>query len=146
MAEFLSASWIAELDDAARAADGLTVADGELVVEQVVRGLASGDVRYQVRVGPGGTRVIGQAGVGQAGVGQAGVGDAGADADVVLLTDYPTARALHEGRVRAQDALATGLLKVQGRPEVLAKRADLLARLDVAFAPVRAGTTFPDGQ
>jgi hypothetical protein len=136
MAEFLSASWIAELDAAARAADGLTVADGALVVEQVVRGLASGDVRYQVRVGPGGTRVIGQA----------GVGDAGADADVVLLTDYPTARALHEGRVRAQDALATGLLKVQGRPEVLARRADLLARLDVAFAPVRAGTTFPDGQ
>jgi hypothetical protein len=133
MAEFLSASWIAELDDAARAADGLTVADGELVVEQVVRGLSSGDVRYQVRVGPDGVRVV--------------VGDLGrVDADLVLLTDYATARALHEGRVRAQDALATGLLKVQGRPEVLAKRAELLARLDVAFAPVRAGTTFPDGQ
>jgi len=68
------------------------------------------------------------------------------DADLVLLTDYPTARALHEGRVRAQDALAAGLLKVQGRPEVFAKRADLLARLDDAFAPVRAVTTFPDGQ
>ena len=27
-----------------------------------------------------------------------------------------------------------------------AERADLLARLDAAFAPVRAGTTFPDGQ
>jgi hypothetical protein len=132
MAEFLSASWIAELDDAARGADGLTVADGALVVEQVVGGLASGEVRYQVRVGPGGTRVVADVGV--------------HDADLVLLTDYPTARALHEGRVRAQDALATGRLKVQGRPEVLAKRADLLARLDVAFAPVRAGTTFPDGQ
>ncbi|MDQ1431733.1 MAG: hypothetical protein QOF40_2335 [Actinomycetota bacterium] len=132
MAEFLSASWIAELDDAARGAGGLTVADGALVVEQVVRGLTSGDVRYQVRVGPAGTRVVAD--------------DTGDDADLVLLTDYPTARALHEGRVRAQDALATGLLKVQGRPEVLAKRADLLARLDAAFAPVRAGTTFPDGQ
>jgi putative sterol carrier protein len=85
-----------------------------------------------VRVGPAGTRVVAD--------------DTGDDADLVLLTDYPTARALHEGRVRAQDALATGLLKVQGRPEVLAKRADLLARLDAAFAPVRAGTTFPDGQ
>jgi hypothetical protein len=133
MAEFLSASWIAELDDAARAADGLTVADGALVVEQVVRGRSSGDVRYQVRIGPDGARVVTGAG-------------GGVDADLVLLTDYPTARALHEGRVRAQDALATGLLKVQGRPEVLAKRAHLLARLDVAFAPVRAGTTFPDGQ
>ena len=133
MAEFLSASWIAELDAAARAAEGIIVDDGTLVIEQVVRGIASGEVRYQVRIGPGGARVV------------AGAGD-DLDADLVLLTDYPTARALHEGRVRAQDALATGLLKVQGRPEVLAKRADLLARLDAAFAPVRAGTTFPDGR
>jgi hypothetical protein len=131
MAEFLSSSWIAALDDAARAAHGLTLADGALVVEQVVRGLpaGAGDVRYQIRVGPGGARVV--------------VGD-GVDADLVLLTDYPTARALHEGRVRAQDALTAGFLKVQGRPEVLAKRADLLAGLDAAFASVRAATTFPD--
>jgi hypothetical protein len=133
MAEFLSASWIAELDAAARAADRIAVDDGTLVIEQVVRGMPSGEVRYQVQIGPGGTRVVAGAG-----------GDL--DADLVLLTDHPTARALHEGRVRAQDALATGLLKVQGRPEVLAKRADLLARLDAAFAPVRAGTTFPDGR
>ena len=133
MAEFLSASWIAELDAAARAADGLTAAGTVLVIEQVVRGLADGDVRYRMRIGPDGTRV-----------GSSRV-DAPA-ADLVLLTDYPTARALHEGRVRAQDALAAGLLKVQGRPEVLAQRGDLLARLDVAFAPVRAGTTFPDGR
>ena len=36
--------------------------------------------------------------------------------------------------MRAQDALASGALKVRGRPEVLAGRADLLARLDHAFA------------
>jgi hypothetical protein len=135
MAEFLSASWIAELDAAARAADRIVVDDGTLVIEQVVRGMAAGEVRYQVRIGPGGARVVAGAGAGF-----------DADADLVLLTDHPTARALHEGRVRAQDALAAGLLKVQGRPEVLAKRADLLARLDAAFAPVRAGTTFPDGR
>jgi SCP-2 sterol transfer family len=134
MAEFLSASWIAELDAAARAADALTVAGAPLVVEQVVRGLPDGDVRYRVRVGSDGARVLGDA---------AGLDG---DPDVILLTDYPTARALHEGRVRAQDALATGQLKVQGRPEVLAKRADLLARLDAAFVPVRARTTFPDGR
>lgn len=133
MAEFLSPSWIAELDAAARGADGLRVTDGDLIVEQVVRGRPDGDVCYQMRIGPDGTRVVSR-------------GVDAPDADLVLLTDYPTARALHEGRVRAQDALAAGLLKVQGRPEVFAKRADLLARLDDAFAPVRAVTTFPDGQ
>jgi hypothetical protein len=131
MAEFLSASWIAELDAAARACDGrLAVADGELVVEQVVRGTADGEVRYRVRFGPDGARVS--------------AGDADGAADLVLFADYPTARALHEGRLRAQDALATGFLKLQGRPEVLAKRGDLLARLDAAFAPVRAATSFPE--
>jgi hypothetical protein len=35
-------------------------------------------------------------------------------------------------------------LKVRGRPELLAGRADLFARLDRAFAPVRAGTTLPN--
>jgi hypothetical protein len=129
MAEFLSAAWIAELDDAARAATGLHLPDGELVLEQVVRGLPGGDVRYRVHVGPTGARVT---------------TDADVEADLTLLTDAGTARLLHEGRARAQDALATGSLKVQGRPEVLAKRAPLLARLDAAFAPVRRRTTFPE--
>ena len=131
MAEFLSAAWIAELDDAVRGDGDLRLTDGALVMEQVVRGVADGEVRYQVRVDGSGARVV-----------------LGADepADVVLLTDRETAWALHEGRVRAQDALAQGHLKVHGRPELLAQRADLLARLDAAFAPVRAGTTFPDDQ
>ena len=130
MTEFLSEAWIAELDAAARAADDLAVGDGPLVVEQVVRGLPGGDVNYQVHVGADGARVV---------------AGAAAPADLMLLTDPVTARALHEGRIRAQDALATGRLKVQGRPEVLAGRAELLARLDAAFLPVRAATTFTDG-
>jgi hypothetical protein len=48
---------------------------------------------------------------------------------------------MHGGRLRAQDAFARGALKVRGRPELLAGRAELFARLDRAFAPVRAGTT-----
>jgi hypothetical protein len=128
MAEFLSDAWIAELDDAVRGADGLTVTDGVIVIEQVVRGGPGGEVRYQVRFGPDGARVV------------AGAPDL---ADLTLLTDHVTARTLHDGRGRAQDALATGFLKVHGRPEVLAKRAELFARLDAAFAPVRARTTFP---
>jgi hypothetical protein len=126
VAEFLSAAWIAELDAAARAATDVTV-DGSLIVEQVVREAGGDAVRYQVGVGPGGVTVT-----------------AGAPepADVVLITDPVTARALHEGALRAQDALASGALKVRGRPEALAGRADLLAHLDHAFAPVRALTTF----
>jgi hypothetical protein len=43
--------------------------------------------------------------------------------------------------VRAQDAFARGELKLRGRPEVLAGRAELFARLERALAPLRAGTT-----
>ena len=125
MAEFLSAAWIAELDAAARAAADLVV-DAPLVVEQVVDDGAGVTVRYQVRIGPAGASVS---------------GDTGAPADVVLVTDRATAWAMHGGRLRAQDAFARGALKVRGRPELLAGRAELFARLDRAFAPVRAGTT-----
>jgi hypothetical protein len=79
-----------------------------------------------VRVGPDGASVS---------------GDVAAHPDVALVTDRATAWALHEGRLRAQDAFARGALKVRGRPEVLAARRDLFARLERAFAPVRAGTT-----
>ena len=125
MAEFLSAAWIAELDAAARGAADLVV-DAPLVVEQVVDAGAGVTVRYQVRIGPAGASVS---------------GDTGAPADVVLVTDRATAWAMHGGRLRAQDAFARGALKVRGRPELLAGRAELFARLDRAFAPVRAGTT-----
>ena len=130
MAEFLSPEWIAELDAAARGADDLTV-DGSFVLGQVVRGGPGGDVTYQVRFGAAGATVA-----------------AGAPepADVTLVTDRATARALHNGSCRAQDALAAGALKVNGRPEVLAGRAELLAALDRAFTTVRADTTFDDGR
>jgi alkyl sulfatase BDS1-like metallo-beta-lactamase superfamily hydrolase len=132
MAEFLSRAWIDELDAAARAAADLTVAT-PFVVEQVVRDDGSDDVRYRMSLGPGGASVA--------------VAPAAGDApDLTLITDRATARALHEGQVRAQDALARGDLKVRGRPEVLAGRAELLGRLDAAFAPVRACTTFGDGR
>jgi hypothetical protein len=130
MAEFLSAAWIAELDTAARAADDLVV-DEPLVVEQVVDGDSGAAVRYQVRIGPDGASVSGHT---------------SAPADVVLVTDRATAWAMHQGRLRAQDAFARGALKVRGRPELLAGRADLFARLDRALAPVRAGTTAVDAR
>jgi len=130
MAEFLSAAWIADLDAAARADAGL-VADPPLVVEQVVHDPVAGEVRYRVRIGPDGASVRTDAAT-----------EAAGPPDLALVTDRATARELHEGRLRAQDALARGSLKVRGRPEVLGGQAELLARLDAAFAAVRAGTTF----
>lgn len=131
MAEFLSAAWIAELDAAARSA-GDVVADAPLVVEQVVRDAGpDGIARYQVRIGRRGVSVT---------------VDTSESADVVLVTDRAAARAMHEGSLRAQDALARGALKVRGRADLLAGNAHVFARLDAAFAPVRARTTFGDGR
>ena len=132
MAEFLSAAWVAELDAAARAAADL-VADPPFVVDQVVLDPGAGEVRYRVRIGPDGASV------------QVAT-DPSDPPDLVLVTDRETAGELHRGRLRAQDALAGGSLKVRGRPEVLAGRAELLGRLDAVFAPVRAGTTFRGGR
>ena len=128
MAEFLSDEWIAALDAAARAAPELAV-DEVLVVEQVVHLGDGRAVRYQVRFGPDGTSVD-------------HVPDApDGSADVVLVTDRATAWSLQQGELRAQDAFARGRLKVRGRPELLAGRADLFARLEQAWADVRVGTT-----
>ena len=94
-----------------------------------MREAPGGEIHYQVRLGGDGITVT---------------PGHDAPADLVLLTDYPTARRLHEGLTRAQDALAAGLLKVRGAPEQLGRRAEILAALDDAFAPVRARTTFTD--
>ncbi len=127
MAEFLSTAWVAALDAAARGAEDLGTGF-PFVVETLVRG-SGGDAGYQVRFGPDGASVT---------------APGATAADVVLVTDFDTAWALHQGTVRAQDAFARGALKVRGRPELLAGRAELLAALERALAPVRAATTRAD--
>jgi len=127
MAEFLSLAWVEQLDAVARA---LPPGDGppeRLVVEQDVAG-PRGRARYQVHVSA--TEVSVHAGAPTA-------------ADVVLVTDLATAAALHAGTVRAQDALAEGRLKVQGRPDVLRACASRLAELAAASRPLHADTTPP---
>ena len=131
MAEFLSAAWVTALDTAARDADDLRT-ESAFVVETLVLG-PGGDAGYQVRFGPDGASVTGLV---------TAPGDA--PPDVVLVTDPDTAWALHQGTVRAQDAFARGALKVRGRPELLAGRAELFAALERALAPVRALTTPAD--
>ena len=133
MAEFLSTAWVTTLDAAARDADDLAT-ESSFVVETLVPG-PDGDAGYQVRFGPDGASVTGLV-----------RGPGVATADVVLVTDPDTAWALHRGTVRAQDAFARGALKVRGRPELLAGRAELFAALERALAPVRATTTPPDAR
>ncbi len=129
MAEFLSDEWVGELDAAARSVEGLQVADA-LVVETLVDG-PGGDAGYQLRLGPDG----------------ASVAAPGTDsADVVFVTDLDTAWALHRATLRSQDAFARGLLKVRGRPELLAAHREVFARLERAFAPVRERTTARPGR
>jgi hypothetical protein len=130
--EFLSDAWIAQIDAAARAAAELR-ADPPFSVGTIVHG-ADGDTGYQVRFGVDGTSITGPI-----------TGPVDGEADVVLVTDPATAWALHQGALRAQDAFARGVLKLRGRPELLATHADLLATLERALAPMRAGTTPPDG-
>jgi hypothetical protein len=130
MADFLSREWISELDAAARASGAhVGSADARLTIEQVVRDAPAGEVRYQIRFAAGTVRVV-----------------PGADepADLVLVSDYASARGLHSGALSAQDALVRGGVKVRGNPDVLVRHSETLAALDDIFAEVRDRTTFPE--
>ena len=128
MADFLSAEWIDALDDAARAATlPETVAPVSLTVEQVVRDSPGGERRYHLRIEGGAARVY--------------PGPAEAP-DLRLFADYDVAARIQRGEVNAQEALAAGRLKVQGRFAHLLRVDDALRALEDVFAPVRAATTY----
>jgi putative sterol carrier protein len=127
MVEFLSAAWIDALDAAARVAVLDTTAS--ITVEQVVRHAPGGEVRYHLLISDGRARV------------HTGPADT---ADLRLFADYETAARLQRGELNAQEALAAGCLKVQGRFERLVRVDDALRALENAFAPVRAQTTYRD--
>jgi hypothetical protein len=126
--EFLSSAWIADLDAVARASDRLAAIGREspFVVEQEVSGGPSGNVSYHVVMDSEGGRVT--------------MGPADT-ADVVLLTDYETALAIHRGETNAQRAIARGRVKLRGDIRQLLRRADALKAIDDVFAAVRADTT-----
>jgi hypothetical protein len=125
MAEFLSPEWIAELDEAAAASSLPAAAEGRrLIIEQRVQGApANAEVCYHLVIDPARARVA---------PGAAELPDA------TVITDYETARALHEGRTTAQAALIAGRYKLRGRLTSLR----MLAELDDVFRDVRARTTF----
>ena len=131
VARFLSAEWITELDRAAARSSRLVddLAGVTLVVERRVQGSPFGDVAYVTRIDDGRVRFV------------AGSAD---DADLVLLSDYATARALARGDLNAQQAFAAGRLKLRGRLETLVAHARTLAAVGAGVDDVRATTSFDD--
>jgi SCP-2 sterol transfer family len=129
VAEFLSAAWIAALDEAARGSAALAACagDGPLVIEQRVV-LADSEAVHHLRFAADGVRVV------------PGAAD---EPDVVLSTDLETAIALARGDITAQSVLASGRLHVSGELDSLARHSAALAAVDDVFATVRGDTTFP---
>ena len=129
MPEFLSETWLDELDRAVRTSESVS-ALAPLVIEQVVVDVPSlGEVRYRFRVDGDGARVT--------------RGRDPEPADVRLTTDYLTAVAIARGKENAQIALARGRLRLGGDVDALVRRADALSALHDATAALRAATTYP---
>jgi putative sterol carrier protein len=130
VADFLSAEWIEALDAAARAATLPETASAvSITIEQVVRDAPDGETRYHLRIEDGRARVQ--------------PGPAAAP-DLRLFADYDVATRIQRGEVNAQEALAAGRLKVQGRFAHLLRVDDALRALEDVFEPVRAETTYRD--
>jgi hypothetical protein len=117
VAAFLTPEWLEHLSAAAAAAGdevGQATAEVELTVEQVVTGGPDGDVRWRVRLDRG-----------RLAAGPSRPGDP--PADVVLVEDYETAMAVHQGEVAPSAAMAAGRLRVGGRVGLLAEHRQVLA-------------------
>ncbi|MBW3548302.1 MAG: SCP2 sterol-binding domain-containing protein [Actinobacteria bacterium] len=129
MPRFLSPEWMAEASAAAATSPELAEASAgvHLVVQQVVTGGPDGDVRYVVSLSDGRARF--------------GAGEA-ADADVAFTTDWETAVAVATGASSAQDAFASGRLRVRGDVTALLRHARALDGLHAVFAGLRERTTY----
>lgn len=127
MPEFLSDEWIAACDAAAGANAALGTGE-RLVVEQHVTEVPGGaDVTYHLVLGGGRAAFA--------------TGPAAA-AGVRIDTDHATAVELARGTANAQQALATGRLRVRGDLERLVEHAPRIEALGDVFRAVRAATTF----
>lgn len=126
MSAFLSPGWVADLDEAARAATA--PADVSLVVQQVVvDGRDGAEAAYAIRIGDGGVRVT------------EGRAD---DAHLTLTQDRETAAAIARGELSAQAAFLEGRLQVGGDLDAARAGARALTALDDLFAAPRAATTW----
>ena len=128
MPEFLSREWIESLDAAARRAAVPTDAPSvSIEVELVVHDAPGGEVRYHLRLEDGRPRVS---------------PGSSPSPHLRLTADYEVAARMQRGEVNAQEALAAGRLKVQGRFKHLVRADEALRSLEDVFAEVRAATTY----
>jgi hypothetical protein len=138
---FLTAAWLAALDDAARAlgpVEGIE-AGSRVVLGQEVHGTPRGDVHYRVVLDGSGVRV--EPGPPD----RPDPSDSHADQpDVTFVCDYPTAVALARGATNAQEALMAGNLRLRGDVERFATCRDVLLALGDVFASVRDTTVFEE--
>ena len=125
MVRFLSAEWLAALDDSARE---LRVPDDvDLVVDQVVTAPDGSETAYHLVFAGGGLRV------------RPGRAET---ASVAVQQSYETAVALATGALNAQQAMAQGQLRVAGDVALLSRHGRSLGRLPDVFAGLRERTEF----
>lgn len=127
MARFLSDEWIEEMA-AAVGDENLSKATPGVVlsVQQVVH-TDDDVVRYWLRLDDGAISI--------------GRGVLG-EADVTFETDRTTAAGLARGSLSVHDAITTGGLRITGDVTLMIRQAAELARIDDAFADVRARTSY----
>lgn len=122
--EFLGPGWVDALDATlAAATDLVDAADPPVVIEQRVVGDA-GEVAYHLVLGPGPARVR--------------PGRAAAP-DLTMITTRDAARRIHGGTANAQQCLADGTLRLRGNPDVLTRRAAVVARVGHLLGDVGSG-------
>jgi hypothetical protein len=129
VARYLSDEWLAELDRAAAADDGLrrATAGHHLVVQHDVTLGPDGDVTFHVDIDDG--TVSFRPG-------------AAASPTVTFTQDHETASAVGKGELSAQGAFMTGRLRVAGDLPALVDHHDALVGVDDVFAEVRSRTTW----
>jgi hypothetical protein len=103
---------------------------GSLALGQIVEDAPGGDVAYTIHLGvaPADSRRLVEGSV--------------ADAQVVLVESYATARGLASGDLSPSDAIRGGKVKVRGAARLLATNQDLLVGLAEALGDLRSRTTF----
>lgn len=119
---FLSRDWLERM----AAATSATSPTASLSVHQRVTGGPDGDVEYTLRLAHGTIRF------------EPGPGPA----DVELVSDYETAAAISQGRLRPATAFATGRLRVQGSVSCLVAHREVFAELGTVLAGMADATTY----
>ncbi|MGI8686530.1 MAG: SCP2 sterol-binding domain-containing protein [Acidimicrobiales bacterium] len=129
MAAYLSPAWFDDLNQAARADDGLRQATSgtRIVLQQVVTRPTGGDTRYWVRVDDGSVQV--------------GPGDA-EQPTATVTQSYETAVAVSRGELAVEDAILAGQARLSGDIGALVRHQAALQGVATVLAGVRDRTTY----